>query len=620
MNEKKGKKFKNLIFKLKKTSLTLRIIFFISYFFYVVSGIFLSYSLILLTGIENFLRILIIIIFILYSMFYLFIEIIFLLTKRTKWFIFFIIISIGFTIINCIGFYYIYKTYNVVDNIAKENIIYNSVLVALDKNIEIKTVGLVNLEDDIEGYVLPQEYIAKNNKKWVINYYNNYEFLLDGLLNKEVDAIFITANYIEKYLEIEKYQDLASITFIIDKYSKSLKNHDLVETTNKDVTNPFSLLLLGVDSHYEGLTNNAVFNGDTIMLITFNPKTLSATIFSIPRDTYVPIACNNNKEYKINSAAGYGTSCMINTIQNLTGITIDYYMKINFKGVVSLVDALEGITVDVPKPDYPKEYCLEDSNRVYKNICLTPGVQVLNGEKALALARVRHAFIIGDFKRVQNQQLVIEAIIQKAKSIKNINNFYKIINTISHNLDTNLSTKQMLNLYNVGKNILNNNNFGEKEFINIQKTYLTGYTLDVAYNRSITSTFQYYQKSLDEIVEAMNINLENKKAEYIKNFSFSVKEEYEIPIIGKVYSNESKKETLQNFVGLSIVSLENWVSNKNIIINKNHVEDNNCMDGLILEQSESKGTLVSTIKSITVKICKNNNYNNVLPTENNIEQ
>ena len=119
-----------------------------------------------------------------------------------------------------------------------------------------------------------------------------------------------------------------------------MKNQDTVASTNKSVTEPFTVLLLGVDSEYDGLSNNAAFNGDSIMLLTFNPKTLSATIFSIPRDTYVPIACNNNKSNKINSAAGYGTKCMIDTIQNLIDINIDYYVKINFKGVVDLVEAL----------------------------------------------------------------------------------------------------------------------------------------------------------------------------------------------------------------------------------------------------------------------------------------
>ena len=75
-------------------------------------------------------------------------------------------------------------------------------------------------------------------------------------------------------------------------------------------------------------------------------------MFSIPRDLYVPIACNNNRYAKINSSAAYGSSCVINTVQQLTDVNIDYYVKINFTGVVKLIDAIGGITVDVEPPNY----------------------------------------------------------------------------------------------------------------------------------------------------------------------------------------------------------------------------------------------------------------------------
>ena len=92
--------------------------------------------------------------------------------------------------------------------------------------------------------------------------------------------------------------------------------------------------------------------GDTLMIITFNPDTLQTTLVSIPRDTFVPIACRNDQYAKINSAAAYGTSCVIDTVSNFLDIDIDYYVKINFKGVVDLVDAIGGIEVDVEAPTY----------------------------------------------------------------------------------------------------------------------------------------------------------------------------------------------------------------------------------------------------------------------------
>ena len=101
--------------------------------------------------------------------------------------------------------------------------------------------------------------------------------------------------------------------------AKVLKNEDKKLVNNKSLEAPFTVLALGVDSDRNGLNANAAFNGDTLILMTFNPKTLTATMFSIPRDTYVPIACRNNAYAKINSSAAYGTSCVIDTIEQLKG-------------------------------------------------------------------------------------------------------------------------------------------------------------------------------------------------------------------------------------------------------------------------------------------------------------
>ena len=110
-----------------------------------------------------------------------------------------------------------------------------------------------------------------------------------------------------------------------------MENQDVIEGTNRPITEPFTILLMGVDSMYDGLSKNAAFNGDTLLLVTFNPNTLNATMFGIPRDTYVPIACRDNRENKINSAAAYGSKCMVDTIENLIELDIDYYMKSTLK-------------------------------------------------------------------------------------------------------------------------------------------------------------------------------------------------------------------------------------------------------------------------------------------------
>lgn len=614
MNKKSN--FKNLIKKLKKTNKIFRILFYILTIIYLISIVLFSYSLILLGNIETLFRTILIIFLVLNLILFIFISLILLILKKHTILTILFILTTLFSGINLFGFYYINKTYNIVDNISKDKIIYTTNLISLNKDIEIKSIGIINNEEDIEGYILPQEYMANQEIKAKINEYESYEELLNALYNKEVDAIFIEGNYTLKYNNIEKYANIANETFIIDTYSKEMKNQDTVASTNKKVTEPFTILLLGVDSEYDGLSNNAAFNGDSIMLITFNPKTLSSTIFSIPRDTYVPIACNNNKSNKINSAAAYGTKCMIDTIQNLIDINIDYYVKINFKGVVSLVDALDGITLDIDKPDFRRngsvdcrdKICEQDSNRSFGNnlVYITPGKnQTLNGEQALAYSRNRHQFASSDFKRIEHQQAVVTAIINKAKTIRSINTFYKILNAVSNNIDTNMATKEILNFYNVGKNILLNNNFDDNSFINIQKTYLSGYDLTIYQNGYDMYTFQYYENSLNEIIKAMKENLELQKSEPIKTFSFSINKEYTIPVIGKNVSSGPRNETLPNFIGSSIEYIREWTSSRNITLVEEENTSNGCENNKITNQDIRSGTLTNNINTLKVTICKN---------------
>ena len=591
---------KNLIKKLKKTNKFFRFSFYTIAILNLVSIILISQSLLLLSGIETFIRYILIFTFFIIFIIYCISNFVFLILKKHIWVIVTYITAMVFTVINSIGYYYINKTYNIIDDINKEKITYTTNLIALSESSKINTIGLISNEEDVEGFILPKEYIENKNLDYEIKFYDDYISLINGLYSESIDGLFITSNYLIVYNN--DFENIKDETKIIDSYSKKMKNQDVVEGTNKSVTEPFTVLLMGVDSQYDGLTQNAAFNGDALMLVSFNPKTLSAVMFSIPRDTYVPIACNNNKSNKINSAAGYGTKCMIDTIENLTNIDIDYYVKMNFKGVVDLVDALGGIYVDVPKPDIKSEYCLEDSNRIAKNICLKEGPQVLNGEGALALSRVRKAFTLGDYKRVQNQQLVLDAMIKKAKSIRNINDFYKLLDAISKNLDSNIQTKEMLNFYNVGKSLLFKNNFYENEFISIQRTYITGYDLNIY---GCGDTFQYYEESLNEITKALRINLDLEEPKLIKTFEFSVNNIYEEEIIGKKYNSVKRKETLPNFVGKDINYLNDWNKSRNLNIITKKEQSNICIKNDILKQNIAASTLISNINSLTVTVCEN---------------
>ena len=529
---------KVLFNKLKKCSKVLLTLFIISLILYTGSLIFLTINLTSLSGIETALRIIALVIFYLFLICYLIGGLIALITKRKKTFIVMMIFSILLSGVFLVASYYIDKTYNKVDNISKKYVTYTSNMIALNdtENFDIKKIGMISDKDDVEGNILAKKIMKKENisDNKIVKYDDYYEMLTD-LYAKEIDAVFVTSNYGVLFSSEELFANIKSDVKVVYEYSEKMENKDKTSAdtaSTKKLTEPFTILLLGVDSEKDGLNANQAFNGDTLMMITFNPKTLNATMFSIPRDTYVPIACRNNAENKINSSAASGTKCVIDTIENLTDIDVDYYVKVNFKGVVDLVDALNGIDVDVPV-----SFCEQDSNRLFgdNEICLKPGEQTLKGEAALALSRHRKTLPLGDFQRVQHQQLVVEGIAKKAKTIRSVNDFYKILDAISKNIDTNMSTNQMLSFYNVFKKMLTTTLSGKDDFITIDHTYLTGSDLSI-YNPSTRMnmyTFQYNRASLKEIVTLMKVNLGLEKADLIKNFNFSINTEYELSVAGK---------------------------------------------------------------------------------------
>ena len=436
--------------------------------------------------------------------------------------------------------------------------VYSSSIVTLTNNqaetiddIGNAEIGRINDEDNMEGYVIPKEIIDKNKLENDIVDYDNYIQMIDDLKEGEIEYIFLPTKYVSMFENMEGYEDIGDTTKIIYTQTKKVKKETKVNRGGT-LTEPFTLLLMGVDSEQENIAN-ATFNGDALMLLTFNPKTLNTTILSIPRDTYVPIACfNNQRKNKITHAAWYGEDCMIDTIQNFTGIDIDYFVKINFKGVVSLVDALNGIEVDVPI-----EFCEQDSNRNFENqICLSPGVQTLNGEQALALSR--HRKTINDFVRGQNQQLVVQGILNKVRDISSFKTLNNLLDTISNNMETNMSTTEILSFYNIAKDVLaQNENTNLSDLISFQRLYLSGYD-EYIYDYSSVSgegtglnlyNFVPYQGSIDDVVNAMKVNLDLEDEEIVKTFSFSVDEPYEETIIGQGEYDESGLALLPSFIG-----------------------------------------------------------------------
>ena len=463
---------------------------------------------------------------------------------------------------------FISKTISTLDNMNKNTTLYTTKLITLKdsgttkKNIKNKKIGIISDEEDIEGYVLAQK-IIKEQKIDTDNIYDydEYIIMLKALYEGEIDACFVQGNYVSMYKTRSDFEYIGDETKVLFKYSKEMEKKESKgkEKKKTSVTEPFTMLVMGVDSNDDEIGDDWSL-GDTLILITFNPKTLNATIFSIPRDTFVQISCAGNRYSKITHANPYGSDCVKDTVENFTGIHIDYYAKMNFKGVISLVDALGGIDVDVPYA-----FCETNQYRSFSGtIFVEKGRQHLNGEQALALARNRKAYDWcgalytsgerNDFVRGQNQQLVVKGIMNAAKNIRSVDQFYQVLDAVGKTLETDLTREQILEFYNVFKDVfLSTDSLTDmNDVISMQRTYLNGsdgHLYDYLVGAEVYE-FLPSMNSLNAITKAMKVNLGQAEESYATSFSFSIDTPYEQKIIGKdqwggikTYPQPEKKET-----------------------------------------------------------------------------
>ncbi len=224
----------------------------------------------------------------------------------------------------------------------------------------------------------------------------------------------------------------------LDGRQKSEKREVAVDPKDDSI----SVLFIGVDESNSRSYGEAT-RSDALMLVTLNETNKTAKMVSIPRDSYVYVPEVGYKT-KINHAHAYGgPSATMDTIEELLDIPVDYYVKMNFYAFIDVIDALNGITAEVPYEIWEKD--TEDNRNA---IHLLPGEQVLDGEEALALARTRK--LDNDVERGKRQQEILKAIIKKAVSANSIAKYDDVIQAIGDNMETNMTFEEMRSLMSYG--------------------------------------------------------------------------------------------------------------------------------------------------------------------------
>lgn len=198
-----------------------------------------------------------------------------------------------------------------------------------------------------------------------------------------------------------------------------------------------NVLLLGISEDLDSRLT------DTIILCSYNPQKQTASMLSIPRDTFVGKNKNNAKgSDKINSLYSKGINKTIKAVENLTDINIDYYIVVNTRALIEIVDIIGGVEFNVPiDMDY-------DDPTQDLHIHLSKGMQKIDGEKAEQLLRFRHnndnttypeEYGGNDYGRMRTQREFITETLKQSMSIKNLPKIREIVNTIFENIETDLN-------------------------------------------------------------------------------------------------------------------------------------------------------------------------------------
>ena len=251
---------------------------------------------------------------------------------------------------------------------------------------------------------------------------------MTDLLSGTSNVVLVASGSYDTYNEENEGFD--DYTKILDSFKIKRQISDISKrvTVTKE---PFNIYITGIDT---AGTIDVTARSDVNMIATVNPVTRTILLTSIPRDYYVLLPDVGAYD-KLTHTGIVGANYTIETIENMTGVDMNYYVKVNFSTVVALVDAIGGIDV---VSDYS---FVSKIGGYYFEAGLNEN---LTGEQALAFARERKAFSDGDFQRNKDQQIVLAAIINKvSQSSTLLWNYGDILNSVEGNLEMNMTSDDL---------------------------------------------------------------------------------------------------------------------------------------------------------------------------------
>lgn len=357
--------------------------------------------------------------------------------------VFAVIISMIVSCILLIGSFYLWETNRMLEDITVDS-----------EETRLEDVSLIVLSDDAAQsindtkdsiYGIQTELDRENTDSLLQTVEDNlgctittkeYDSLLDqvdALYNREIGVMVMNEKY--RSLVLDTYDSFSVDTRVISSYSyeKELPEQTPAQDTadKQSESKAFCVFLSGIDT-YGDVT--AVSRSDVNIIAAVNPETRQMLLLTTPRDYYVELPFYEGCMDKLTHAGIYGIDVSMKTLENLYGVPIDHYARINFTGFQSVVDAIGGVDV----------YCQIPFSA--GGFSYSEGYNHVDGVSALSFVRERHSFAEGDIQRGRNQMEMIKAIVNKMMSPSILTNYASLMSSVSDFFTTNMSKEQIADL------------------------------------------------------------------------------------------------------------------------------------------------------------------------------
>lgn len=350
---------------------------------------------------------------------------------KNKVYIVGIVLSIILSILQAIGIVYMLKADKLMADVGGANYKTDNMIVVVKKDNPASNLmdasmyrfGTQTAVDQENTQTMLDNINKALGREVKVEQYGTVQELANALLEGRVDAAVY--NQALDGLITDSIEDYSDKVRVLYHYGIETE----LEQETADVGEPFNVYISGIDVDGPIATNS---RSDVNIIMTVNPNTKKILLTTTPRDYYVQIPdISGEQRDKLTHAGIYGVDASMRTLEQLYGIDISYYARVNFSSLVKIVDTLGGVDVD-------SDFEFTAGGYQFKK-----GMNHLDGKQALAFSRERYSFEDGDNQRGKDQEKVLTAILNKAMSSAILSNASALIADVSDSVQTNMTQEEM---------------------------------------------------------------------------------------------------------------------------------------------------------------------------------